>query len=56
MRHHTTDPAKRAEHIADHEEMLEEEYRVFRGIFPYYDWPKFWLKVYHQVCKELVSQ
>lgn len=50
MRHHTTDPAKRAEDVADHEMEIAYKNRRDGG-----NWAKFWLNVYHESLKEFAE-
>jgi hypothetical protein len=56
MRHHTTDPAKRAEHIANRLEQKHEDELAEQGLYPYEDWPRFWLKTYREILPELAVQ
>jgi len=55
MRHHTTDPAKRAEHIANRLERQHENELAEQGLYPYEDWPRFWLKTYDRILPELAA-
>lgn len=51
LHHRTTDPCKRAEHIADRLDKLYEQ----QGDYDAYirDWPRYWLDAYGEVIKEL---
>jgi hypothetical protein len=51
VRHHTTDPAKRAEHVANRE---EREYEMTHDC-AYGDWPDYWLKPYREALKEFTE-
>lgn len=69
LHHRTTDPAVRAEHIADRldeehsEELLLRSLGQFDGLRCYYptpvsaysDWPRFWLATYDDVRRELID-
>lgn len=55
MRHHTTDPSVRAEHIANRAERLREEALSLAGEFPYADWPRGWLRDYDASLQELID-
>jgi|GEM_PF-6188925 len=48
-KHTTQDPAKRAEHIAEHENKV-------RSLDDLKDWPRPWLKTYDQVVRELAGK
>ena len=53
MRHHTTDPAVRASHIADRMAKEHEQRQAEMGVMPYTGWPGYWLDAYDQVIQEL---
>ncbi len=58
LHHRTTDPSRRAEHIANREEKLHEQ-AVFAAWDPFDDdslslnWPRFWLDVYQDTLNEV---
>ncbi len=52
MRHHTEDPAKRAEHIADHVERQLAQEAAACGREPYRGWPRPWLDAYGDALRE----
>lgn len=56
MKHHTTDPAKRAEHIANREERKHERELFLRDEYTLKDWPYFWLETYRKSLEELVAE
>jgi hypothetical protein len=56
VRHHTKDPIKRAEHIADHESKKLEGVRPARGERAYKDWPSYWLDLYSQTLEEFAFE
>ena len=53
MRHHTIDPEKRAEHVADGLQRQREKDLAAQGRSPYTNWPEHWLEVHSQVLEEL---
>lgn len=55
MKHHTTDPAKRAEHIATRIEQEHESLLRQKGENPYKDWHNFWLNQYKTILSQLVE-
>lgn len=66
MRHHTTDPAIRAQHISDRIEAETFKKRVeacldgmilgFRGCNPLNDWPQREIDTYQQTLRELAHE
>jgi len=53
MRHHTTDPIKRIEHIVAHEEKIRMRERMKEGLSPIEDdWPRPTLDMFHQISSE----
>ena len=57
MRHHTTDPIKRIEHIVAHEEKVRMEKRMEKGLPPIDDdWPQPLIDMFHQVSSEFQSE
>ncbi len=55
MRHHTRDPTKRAEHIANHLKRQHERRLAETGQSLLEDWPHFWLEQYSPIQKELAE-
>lgn len=56
MRHHTTNPAKRAEHVANGLQQKRELDLAAQGKFPYANWPEHWLEVHSQVLVEFKNE
>ncbi len=57
-RHHTNDPVKRAEHIANHlekekEKKVLEHLEISSGLFEL--WPENWLRNYDETLKEIID-
>lgn len=56
LHHRTTDPARRAEHIADQLEREHEHALADMGEYPFQDWPQYWLDAYATVHAELTPE
>lgn len=46
----------RAESIASRMQKQHERELYERGIYPYSDWPTYWLETYNEVLKELAEE
>lgn len=57
LHHRTTNPAQRAEHIANREEQIRDQELADKGLNPYIDlgWPEHWLTTYRMALGELVG-
>jgi hypothetical protein len=53
MTHHTTDPERRAQHIANREQQNHELDLIRRGENHLRDWPEYWQATYRRVLYEL---
>ena len=57
MRHHTTDPIKRIEHIVAHEEKVRMKERMAKGLSPMDDdWPRPSMDMFHKISGEFQSE
>ena len=53
MRHHTTDPIKRIEHIVAHEEKVRMREQMAKGLSPMEDnWPQPSIDMFYQLSNE----
>jgi hypothetical protein len=57
LHHRTTNPAERAEHIANREGQIRDQELADKGLNPYVNlgWPECWLVSYQKVLCELVG-
>ena len=52
MRHHTTDPIKRIEHIVAHEEKVRMRERMLKGLPMEDNWPQPSIDMFYQLSNE----
>jgi hypothetical protein len=58
LHHRTTNPAERAEHIANREEQIRDQELAENGLNPYLNpiWPECWLSFHRKVMYELARE